>query len=987
MGNRDRVSRGFELLGDGLGPLVDRRMSAVTPARALAEGQESVVSVAGQGLKSWREVLHPHDDVASGNFSAGEFAADLHMVAFSPDDTTLGTEYRDPVEFFRRTYLTDGLRDLLERAVRRMSGDPNAGPIVNLQTNFGGGKTHSMLALWHLLSGVAPRDLPPGVQELLGPRHLPALVARVALVGTHLSPSGTVKADGTAVGTLWGELAWQLGGPEAYAVVAEADATRTNPGEALRDLVAAHAPCLILIDEWVAYARQLWGREDLAAGTFDTQFTFAQTLTEVVKTIPGAFLVISIPASHDPERDGDPTGSAIEVGGPKGQEALQRLQNVVRRVAEPWRPATSGESFEIVRRRLFQEPSAAALADIAAIARHFGQFYLKHTGEFPREVTADPVRYEQRLKAAYPIHPELFDRLYEDWSTLERFQRTRGVLRLVSSVVHVLWTAQDSAPMIMPGTIPLEVPRVSSELAQYLPDAWKPIMDADVDGPASTPVRIDAERSTLGARAMTRRLARSIFMGSAPTLRSAHRGIDRQRVWLGAAVPGDTVGNFGSALDLLSQRATYLYVEGSRYWYDTQASVTRTAADHAEGLREHPEEVWKEIVDRLRSTQAEHPGGFAGVHVAPDSTADVPDCEEVRLVVLHPSLPHSRGSADSAAMRFGEDCFSHRGTAQRTNRNMVVFLAPDSKRLDELMDAAREYLAWDWVHLRREELGLSPTQIRMAQQRRSQSDEAVLSRISQAYHWVIVPDQPDPKAPPSMTVEKAEGADTRLAERVTDRLSRAGLLASLVAARSIRLDLDSKLGGVWGRGHLSVGELWGYYCRHPYLTRLRDRSVLDAGVVSVLDTITWELDGFALAAAFDEATGRYEGLTLPGSAGRYGAVTDSTLLVAPQVALAQGPPLACGDGTPAAGGGGGAPTPRNTRFHGVYTIDPERYGRDLTRLSREILQPLAAVDGATLSVTVEIHSERPEGFPDDKIRVVLENARTLRFEQAAFEDQ
>jgi predicted AAA+ superfamily ATPase len=996
--NRDRVGQAFE-----------------AENRRLVRHQDAVVSVAGQGLKPWREVMLPHDDVASGNFSASEFAADLHMVAFAPDDETLGAEYRDPVEFFRRTFLTDGLRELLDRAVRRMAGDPNASPIMNLQTNFGGGKTHSMLALWHLLSGVRSDHLPQDLQELIGDRTLPAGVRRVALVGTHLSPSGTTKPDGTRVGTLWGVLAWQLGGAAGYARIAEADASRTNPGDRLRALIADHAPCLILIDEWVAYARQLWGREDLAAGTFDTQFTFAQSLTEIVKTVPGAFLVISIPASHDPDRDSGsvgsagPAGSAIEVGGPNGQEALQRLQNVVRRVADQWRPASSTESFEIVRRRLFQEPTAQALADIAAVARQYGQFYLKHTGEFPREVTADPVRYEQRIKAAYPIHPELFDRLYEDWSTLERFQRTRGVLRLVSSVVHVLWMAQDASPMIMPGTVPLEVPRVASEITQYLPDAWKPIVDADVDGPASTPVRIDAERTMLGTRAMTRRLARSIFLGSAATLTSAHRGVDRQRVWLGAAVPGDTVGNFGSAADLLAQRATYLYVEGNRYWYDTQASVTRTAADHAEGLRERPEEAWAELVGRLRATQARYRGGFAGVHVAPDSSADIPDSEDARLVILHPSLPHSRGSAESAALRFAADAFERRGSAQRTNRNMVVFLAPDAKRLEELLEAVREHLAWEWVFDRREELGLSLAQARTVEQRRHQSDEAVASRILQTYHWVLVPDQPDPRAPASFTVEKADGAVDRLADRVTDKLARSGLLAGLVASRSIRLDLDSKLTARWAVGHIGVGELWSYYCRHPYLTRLRDRSVLVDGVLSALSAITWELDGFALADGYDEASGRYTGLVVPGPTATYAPLTDATLLVAPPAARAQveadrtaqadrtaepggldqkvGPALTA----TAAGQGAGAveasPAVRNVRFFGVYPLDPQRYGRDLNRLSQEILQQLAAVDGVTLSVTVEVHAERAEGFPDDKVRVVTENARTLRFSQAAFEDE
>lgn len=960
--------------------------------KRLVRSQDSTVSIAGQGLKPWREVLEPHEDVASGNFSASEFAADLHMVAFGSDDAISGSEYIDPVEFFRRTYLTDGLRELIDRAVRRMGGDANASPIINLQTNFGGGKTHSMLALWHLLSNTPITHLPQEVQDLVSGRALPPNSRRVALVGTHLKPgSPNLHPDGTEVHTLWGELAYQLGGAEAFALVADADRTATNPGDQLRTLLGKYSPCLILIDEWVAYARQLWGREDLPAGTFDTQFTFAQSLTEIVKTVPGALLVISIPASHDPERDVGSSGSAIEVGGPNGQEALQRLQNVVRRIADQWRPASSQESFEIVRRRLFEEPSAQALQDIAAVARQFTQFYLRHTGEFPHEVV-NPA-YEQRIRAAYPLHPELFDRMYEDWSTLERFQRTRGVLRLMSSVVHALWMAQDAAPLILPGTVPLDIPTVASEITQYLPDSWKPIIDADIDGSSSTPVRIDSERSTFGQRALTRRLARSIFMGSAPTLRSAHRGIERQSVWLGTAMPGDTVGNFGSAIDLLCQRATYLYAEGARFWYDTQASVTRTAADYADGLRDRPEEVWKEIVDRLKGEQR-HRGGFAGVHVAPDSSAEVQDTEDVRLVILHPSQLHSRGSADSAAMQFAAEAFERRGSSQRTNRNMIVFLAGDSKRMEELLEATRDYLAWSWVGNRAEELNLSPQQAKQVEANTTRSNQAATSRISQTYHWVLVPEQPDPQRPAVITVEKADGANERLAERVTDKLARAGRLTGDVAARAIRLDLDQELASVWRRGHVSVGELWAYYCRYPYLTRLRDRRVLEDGVRSTLTLLTWELEGFALADGYDEAAGRYTGLTLPGGDAHFGQITDATLLVLPATATAQVEPETVA--IPGRNDDEEVAPPlrppvlerqRNTRFFGAYKVDPERYSRDLTRLSQEILQQLTTVDGVQLEVTVEVQAQRAEGFPDDKVRIILENARTLRFEQSSFEDE
>jgi hypothetical protein len=472
--------------------------------------------------------------------------------------------------------------------------------------------------------------------------------------------------------------------------------------------------------------------------------------------------------------------------------------------------------------------------------------------------------------------------------------------------------------------------------------------------------------------------------------------VERQRIWLGTAVPGDTVGNFGSAIDLLSQRATYLYVEGARFWYDTQASVTRTAADYADGLRDRPEEVWKEIVDRLRASEARYRGGFSGVHVAPDSTAEIPDSEDVRLVMLHPSQPHSRGADDSPAMLFANDAFEHRGTSQRTNRNMLVFLAPDSKRLDELQEAARDYLAWSWVANRQEELNLSPQQVKQVEANSKRSHEAVTARIAQAYHWALVPEQADPARPATIAVEKADGANERLAERVTEKLNRLALLAGSVAARTIRLDLDQRLKSVWDRGHVSVGDLWSYYCRYPYLTRLRDRTVLDDGVRSTLTWVMWETEGFALADGYDEATGRYTGLTLPGGDSYFGQITDATLLVAPSVAAQQvsdDEPSVVEPDVPTVPDDPTVPRPdlptppSNTRFFGVFTVDPERYGRDFTRLSQEVLQQLTSVDGVQLEVHVEIHAKRAEGFPDDKVRTVLENSRTLRFDQSSFEDQ
>jgi predicted AAA+ superfamily ATPase len=966
--------------------------------------------VEGMGIKPWREVIAPHEDVRENRFHAAEFAADLYNVAHGDADSD---EYGDPEEFFRRTYLTEGLRDLLSRAIRRLSGDPNASPVVNLQTNFGGGKTHSMLALYHIFSGRPLIAYPQEVQELLAGTDLERLgrrVQRVVLVGNHLPAHGLdPKPDGTQIKTMWGELAWQLGGRAGYDSIVRADIERTNPGAALTELIMAYSPCVILIDEWVAYARQLYGRDDLDGGSFATQFTFAQTLTEAVKAVPGAMLVVSIPASSDVDgtRHGGSGGVELEVGGVNGQQALAQLQQVVGRLADPWRPASAQESFEIVRRRLFEAPTGNALRDIAAVARQFAQFYHQHKGEFPSGC-AEP-EYEARIRAAYPVHPELFDRLYTDWSTLEKFQRTRGVLRLLSKVVHALWVSGDAAPLIMPGSVPLDVTDARDEITQYLEDSWKAIIDADVDGTGSSPAAVDSSRSAFGQRALTRRIARTIFLGSAPTLRSAHKGIEQQRIWLGVAVPGDQIGNFGSALHLLGDRATYLYNDGGRWWYDLQESVLRSARDHADRLRDRPEEVWAEIVTRLRRSEPRTPGDFVAIHPAPDSSAEIRDDPEARLVILHPRFPHARGENDSAALAFARQALDTRGPAQRVHRNMLVFLAPDRRRIEELEDATRQYLAWKVIAGSVVERNLTADQAKQAESRRDDADQAVTLRIPETYTWALVPIQPDPARPITWEPVRAEGSEAKLGVRTSAKLRQSDLLRVVHGPSNIRRDLEQKLSRVWSAGHISVGELWALYCRYPYLARLRNRHVLDEGVRAGLEELAWTVTGFALATGYDDATGKYEGLALPHE-DSFGQIVDTTLVVdaararsqrdlevterqaeqarqagQPMTVIAPGvlgttPPSSPGPTTP-------AEPARPTRFFGVYQVDPNpvRRMKLLADLDREVLQHLAADEDVELSISIEITAARRAGFSEDKVRTVRENARALKFEQAEFE--
>lgn len=279
----------------------ETRRAAVAPVEGTPTG----------GLKPWREIITPHQDVASGRYQQAEFAADLWQVFLDEGSD----EYRIPTEFFRRTFLTEGLGQLLTGALLRLSGK-GGDPVIELQTNFGGGKTHAMLALYHLFFGVPARELPglEPVFEAAGVSEPPDAVKTVVLVGNKISPGQIhTKKDGTVVKTLWAKIAWQLGGKEAYEMVRQADETATNPGDNLKHLFNRYAPCLILIDEWVSYARQLHEENDLPAGSFDTHFTFAQTLSESAKNADHTLLVVSIPSSD------------MEIGGDRGKEALDPI--------------------------------------------------------------------------------------------------------------------------------------------------------------------------------------------------------------------------------------------------------------------------------------------------------------------------------------------------------------------------------------------------------------------------------------------------------------------------------------------------------------------------------------------------------------------------------------------------------------------------------------------------------------------------------------
>lgn len=954
-------------------------MRIVFAEQARSAKRSASVGIESAGsLPAWRDVVSPHPDVATGRYQQAEFAADLWQVHIGEGSD----EYRDPVEFFRRTYLTNSLRQLLANAVQRVHGN-GGDPVIQLQTNFGGGKTHSMLALYHLFGGVSPSRL-AGVDDMMHKAGISSLpnVRRAVLVGNKISPGNpAIKADGTVVRTLWGELAYQLGGAAAYARIQADDERATNPGDVLRQLFVEYGPCLILIDEWVAYARQLHDDGRLPAGNFETQFTFAQALTEAAKLAPKCVLVVSLPASDTAQADD------VEVGGLRGRDALDRLRNVVGRIDNVWRPASVEEGFEIVRRRLFEPLTGEQYRQRDMIARTFADLYRQHQNDFPTECT-EPA-YEERIKASFPIHPEIFDRLYSDWSTLAKFQRTRGVLRLMAAVIHSLWESGDKNPLIMPATVPIDDSRVQYELTRYLSDQWAPIIEKDVDGQQSLPRKIDQDKPMLGRLQATRRVARTVYIGSAPSTPGAQRGIEDRRVLLGSVMPNEVPAHFRDALGHLSSQATYFYRDAGRSWYDTQPTVTKVAEDRAAGYQREPEPIMLAIEHLLREN-ARTTGDFKRIHVAPVSGADIPDDWDTRLVILRPDQPYSRDD-HNRAQHAVESMLQMRGNSPREYRNTLVFLAADAVRLPDLLRAVAFGLAWQSIINDKNTLNLTPQQVRQAETRLSESQQAMAAQLLETYNLLLIPNQNKTSPRIEWQTLNLKGVEP-LAVRVSRRMQKEELLTDSIAPTIVRRSMDEV--PLWRGDAVSVRDLVNYFAQYLYLPRLTSPAVL-IQALQIGSVLNNPLESFGVADGWDEQKKQFVGLRI--SKPEQFSPDSRSLLVKPEVALAQiahntrpVEPVVDPDDSPGSNPPPPIwppitppppPPPPTTiyrRYFGSVELDTIRAGKHINDIIDEIIAHLEGHDGATVRVRLDIEAEFPDGVPDHLRRIITENGNQLR---------
>ncbi|MEW8418461.1 MAG: DUF499 domain-containing protein [Candidatus Thiodiazotropha endolucinida] len=674
-------------------------------------------------LKPWREIARPHKDVLEGTFKQSEFAADITQVATG----TAPAEYQDAEQFFARTFITEGMRLLLQSVAQRLAGQ-GGDPVVQLQTAFGGGKTHTMLAVWHLASRKVSTNKLQGVPPILDSAGIAELPhANVAVLdGINLSVSKGKTYGSITANTLWGEMAWQLFGEEGYHLVAESDRDGTAPGkDVLAELLRKSAPCVVLIDELQKFFSDLTPGKQLNAGTYESNLKYIQALTEAFKVVPNAILLASLPESE------------TEVGDTFGQKTLAALEKHFGRVESVWKPVATEEAFEIVRRRLFE--SAGERAQVEGISRQFSDYYRQNAQYFPVETQSN--EYYERLCSSYPIHPEIFDRLYEDWSTLDKFQRTRGVLQYLAVVIHRLWNENNQDALIMPGSLPLDDSVVVNKSIHYLPQGWEPVLEREVDGPRSETHRIDGDDTRFGSVQAAHRTMRAVFLGSAPAARDqVVKGIEVERILLGTVQPGQTIGVFEDVLKRLRDRLHYLYSDHDRFWLDTKPNLRREMESRKQNIdRMSLQEELKRRVNSLFGRNHI----FSGIHVFTESH-DVPDeyGQGPRLVVLSTSEGFSRNDG-RIALDAAEQILQSRGDQPRQKRNRLIFLAADVDIVGRLNDAGRTFLAWREIisDIDEGKINLDLFQAKLAKKNADSAETNLKQTAREAYKWLLCPFQ------------------------------------------------------------------------------------------------------------------------------------------------------------------------------------------------------------------------------------------------------
>ena len=816
--NAPELKKTVEMIRDSLTEPADKAAdeNSVQPALddevGIGEQPEQKQQPRANGnLRPWREVIRPNQDIAQGSFQQAEFMAELQQVHDGRADTT---QYGNPVSFFEHTYITPGIRALLVNSLKRLNA-AGGDPVIQTKTGFGGGKTHSLIALYHLVKNAdallnpqpgADSDTAEQIRSILdeaGYTQNPEALGEIAVLdGTYLAPTDQKKTEaGDPLNTLWGVMAYGLGKQPAYDIIGESARRRIAPGGAqLDELFDYIGPCVLLIDEIVNYIRN-------AGDAKDNIYTFVQNLTQSVRRSKDAIMVITLPQSR------------AEAGGESGAEAMDRLENILARIDAVWEPLAVNETFEVVRRRLFgpviDEQSMNQTCET------FARMYSNNRREYPQG-TAEQ-NYLERMKSCYPIHPEIFDRLYSDWSSIQNFQRTRGVLRMLSTCVSRLYLGNNPNYMIMPADIPLSDETLADEFIRLQPGNWRPVV-SEVDSNNSRTDNIDKESQRYGeVGGAARRVARTIFLGSAVS--GATRGIDQRQIHLGTVQPGQGVSLYNEALGRMVGDLYYLYDDNNRYFFHAEENLNKVVNDRADALSD------KTIDDHIAIKLQEIRNRRGDVILYNGDTSEVLDTDSVRLVVLPPgvSLPTRSQEIDTAGPE-AIKIVNWRGNDRRTRRNTLLFLTAKRDEIRNLRNDVKKYLAWDSIlngitrlpDLTGDRRSLATANIRSG-------ESSVRTAFVRAYCWALAPVQRDPqKAEYEVNTTHIEATDSgEIIERTFNKLSEEEALVDYITPAVINSTLREY---IWDRedvgDHVSINYVWNLLTNNVYMHRLRNKTVL-----------------------------------------------------------------------------------------------------------------------------------------------------------------
>lgn len=676
-------------------------------------------------LKPWTDVVTPHPDIQSGRLEMSTYAADLWAVAFGGERCP--EVYRTAAAFFDATYLTQNLAGLLSDVVRVLAGG-TGDRVLQLRTPFGGGKTHALIALYHLAtaSGKERVNIIEAVSARRGVTLAdPGPVSVAVLHGMSLDPLAPRKPEhGVALHTLWGELAYQLGGKSVYELVRAQDEARSAPGKPLLQQLIGSDPTLILLDEILVYVEKA---HTLAVGssTYGRQvLIFLQTLTETVRGLEKTATVYSLQASQ---------GEAFGAEG-----LLTELDHLVSRIDSKREPVSGDEVLKVVQRRLFSDLGPSMVRE--TVARAYAERYRSHIeADDPSGAAQEARRLEARILDSYPLHPDLLDLMYHRWGSLPSYQRTRGALQFLATVISASFSAPGSAqPLLGPGDVLLEDDGVRNALFSQVGERehYSSVLAADLiggDRAADVDRRMGEASPILRRLRVGTRVATAAFLYSFGARQGEDRGVMRDDLIAACLSPDLDRNILTTTLHELQESLLYLHYVGGRYRFETKPNLNKLLADQARQYE--ASDIIVELKKKLDTVIGKVPGSDS--RLWPDDSSAIPDhIPNFQVAYLGPEWADlGRDEIEMSVRQWIE----LRGNTRRQYKNGLALAIPTLARLDEARQQMRMLLAVQALISARSRYNLSSDQLEELREREKRLSGDVLALLRRVYDLVALP--------------------------------------------------------------------------------------------------------------------------------------------------------------------------------------------------------------------------------------------------------